>query len=164
MTEQSRTKEKGWNDLPTSLNHHTITTDNTRKSPRSEVTPSQALDEHVMRLLAGDSNIPGFESYSSVGKNVDGGLSVDVWRSGTHIVTFIVCPENNAASSALFDELKLFAMHARTSREPTAPFCSAAIHAGALLFPTSLMWIADYERCVAWTWLHMNMTDRRHEF
>lgn len=36
---------------------------------------------------------------------------------------------------------------------PPAPWCGVVLHIGAVLYPKTMKWLGDYERCMAWAWL-----------
>lgn len=38
---------------------------------------------------------------------------------------------------------------------PARPWCAVMIYPSSVLFPASMTWLGDLEKCLAWTWLHM---------
>jgi hypothetical protein len=38
---------------------------------------------------------------------------------------------------------------------PPEPWCAARIEVGSLAFPDEMLWLGDFERCLAWAWLEL---------
>lgn len=39
---------------------------------------------------------------------------------------------------------------------PSTPWCGVILHPSLLLYQQDISWLADFERCVAWTWISGN--------
>lgn len=136
------------------LNHHTVNTGHSRKSYRSEVAEDLGLRNHVAALLNSRVPIPGFPKYFAEGSQNNSCISVSVYRSRTLLVRFVVAARNDFSAAEEFKRL-LEPSHAGENDEPLAPYCSVTIADQPPADLLEFVWIADYERCVAWEWLAM---------
>jgi hypothetical protein len=142
--------KKGQNH-ETTLPHYTLATGHTRQSPRSEV--SDAVVEQLRpMLLTGRHSLPfaGYECQTTIEGD---GLVATVWNDNRPIVTFGVAP-NDATASLVWEWLETLYMDTpfrrRVPRRPaTTPWCAAIVMA---MLPDE-SWVADFERCLAWTWI-----------
>lgn len=144
-----------WDSLPLFLKHHTVTSAHTRESPRSEIIPDLGLEDHVLEMLSKMTTIPNSERVFARGRTMGSNLTVDVVINGLAVVTFLVAAENNAMSASDFAKLVKRDVSKAGNVEPQAPYCSVALSIEATAQLSELSWIADYERCIAWTWLAM---------
>lgn len=151
--------QKQWDSLPLFLEHHTVTSAHTRKSPRTEIIPDLGLEEHVLELLSDISSIPNFPGAFARGQALGSTLKVDVLMKGWAVVTFLVAPDNSTVSASAFAKLVKRDVSKTGNVEPRAPYCSVALSIEAISMISQLSWIADYERCIAWTWLAMISED-----
>ena len=145
---------------PRHLEHVTLNTGHTRRSPRSE-----AADEVVRGLAAGLDRaiatkarepIPGFALFSYSVTALGGAAMVTIWREAAPVVTFGVAA--NAKDSA-----KLWRLlhqggagkHATNpERPPNAPWIGVRMEAGAASTPRDdLLWLANFERCLGWAFI-----------
>jgi hypothetical protein len=145
---------------PRHLEHVTLDTGHTRRSPRSE-----AADEVVRGLAAGLDRaiatkarepVPGFALFSYNVTALGGAAIFTLWREAAPVVTFGVAA--NAKDSA-----KLWRLlhqggagkHATNpERPPAAPWIGARMEAGAASTPhDDLLWIAKFERSLAWAFI-----------
>ena len=142
---------------PRHLEHVTLNTGHTRRSPRSE-----AADEVVRGLAVGLDRaiatkarepIPGFALFSTA---LGGAAMVTLWREAAPVVTFGVAADAK-------DSAKLWRLlhqggagkHATNpERPPAAPWLGVRMEAGAASTPPDdLLWLANFGRCLAWTFI-----------
>ena len=138
------------------LTHLTITTGDSRPSPRSEVTDEtlQVLRPLVERVAAGERvEVPWVEPRCVMtGAREGSALVVTVWGpplvEGLEVplVTFGVAPREDDAAG-LWEALQ------GTGARPAAPWCAVRIYPSVGLHPEAVGWLGDFERCVAWTWI-----------
>jgi hypothetical protein len=145
---------------PRHLEHVTLNTGHTRRSPRSE-----AADEVVRGLAVGLDRaiatkarepIPGFALFSYSVTALGGAAMVTLWREAAPVVTFGVAADAK-------DSAKLWRLlhqggagkHATNpERPPAAPWLGVRMEAGAASTPPDdLLWLANFERCLAWTFI-----------
>ena len=143
------------------LNHITLSTGHTRRSPRAEVAQDTIkalspwlkacmdyVDPYPLPGLLGardsfvmSASVEGGGLVCHVGHQVDGPL-----------VTFGI-----AARSRQSGELWAWLCAQYGSREalvaPATPWCAVALRPAYLVQHGVSAWIGDFERCVAWTWL-----------
>lgn len=141
------------------INHVTIDTGNTRKSPRSEVT------NDVVKLLkkwlssskpikmpgAPDGSfvnqIPCCAGFTALITPRGRSLIVSVLHHFRPCVTFAVAPDSTSGA-------KMWEVLDGKQNPPQAPFCAVRFEVGMGLMPhEDLMWLGDFERSVAWAWL-----------
>lgn len=144
-----------WDTVPRHFNHHTITTGHSRRSDLSEVGNELGLESHVEQMLRGRVPIPNFPGMFAQASVTGQHLLVDVSCGVRVLVRFVVAPISDQASQKAFEDILKYDMHRIGNREPRAPYCSASITFAGLLQSQELYWIADYERCIAWTWFAM---------
>lgn len=159
ITARNKTKKHDtshWDNLPGYIYHHTITTGHCRRSDLSEVGKNLGLETHVDEMLQKPTPIPNFNGMFAQAVETDCTLAVDVLAKDRQLlVRFVVSRNNDSVSRALFADLLENDTLRVGSTEPKAPYCSASISFAGLLQSQDLYWIADYERCIAWTWLAM---------
>lgn len=153
------------------INHITLNTGHTRRSPRAEVSGDtiEKLQPWLNAAINTGSRhplpAPGLGHISAVAMVDDGALVVTVYApSGPHehgkphagatmpLVTIGVA-KRSRQSDALWGKMVKAFGSAPNLRAPAIPWCAVALHAGMLIYPSSLDWIGDFERCVAWTWM-----------
>jgi hypothetical protein len=125
-----------------------------------------AIDDEITRVLdasfdraittGAQEPIPGWARFSFNVTTEAGAAIVNLWREATPVVTFGIAAD--AASSP-----KLWRLlheggagkHATSpDRPPTTPWIGARMEIGAALTaPDDLLWIADFERCLAWAFI-----------
>jgi len=139
--------------------HITLETGHSRRSLRTEVS-----DEIILMLRP---HLEGALRRGTVPLPIEGGYQLKATAAGaflvgtildrddTPIVTFGVAPRSRGAA-------KLWAMlhdgrptDTEAPQPPAAPWLAVRMEFGALDFPDALDWLADYERCIAWTWIEM---------
>lgn len=138
------------------LNHVTLSTGHTRRSPRAEVSSAtiEWLNPWLSALLAegGTQPLPepSLAAYSAAAHIESGGLVMTVFCDGDAIVTFGV-----AARSRQSAELWAYLCAGKPLllSVPAVPWCAVALREGYLNHPDASGWLGDFERCVAWTWL-----------
>lgn len=155
------------------LEHITLNTGHTRRSPRSEVGPGivEALRPILERALTGTPTpIPPGQGYTLTGGVRGRCASFTVWSR-----SLLIWPEDDQAQRAPVVEIgvaghsrcgaplwrTLHALAARLDlpvktdpgRCPPEPWCAALLYPGAVLAPDAMDWLGDFERCLAWAWL-----------
>jgi hypothetical protein len=156
------------------LHHITLDTGDVRRSPRAEVRDHIVADlrESMRDTLAdpgGRTPIPAIAGYSYSASAGGGALLVTIWgtidRSPAPVATFGVA-RDQAAARALWPAMH----HTRPGLEsspylttagevPTAPWIAARMEIGAtLIAATDLLWMADFERVMAWAWIEQERT------
>jgi len=141
-----------WAKLPDYLCHHTVTSGHSRLSARAEVGGDLGLGAHVHGLSVGVSRIPCFRGYSARGCIYGTTLAVEVLRNRRVISRFIATPENTEESKQVFSILLEKDISKAGADEPTAPYCSTSLTLDGPAYAHDLLWVADYQRCIAWTW------------
>jgi hypothetical protein len=145
----------------TYINHITLSTSHTRRSPRAEVSDEtiRALRPWLRAAIENQDDYPlpgplgacdGFVAQASI---KDGALICHVghMQSGP-LVTFGV-----ATRSRQSGELWAWMCAQYGSKAdllvPGTPWCAVALHPAYALQHGISAWMGDFERCVAWTWL-----------
>lgn len=153
----------------TALSHITLDTGHVRQSPRHEAgaeavailqaSLAMALEQPRSRVPV--PSAPGF----SYGATAEGGtLMVTIWgtvqRQPAPVVTFGVAPIGSDAAGlwqvlhGARGGLEDTPFATDVGRPPATPWLAARIEIGAgLMQPADLLWMADFERCVAWAWI-----------
>jgi hypothetical protein len=161
------------------MHHLTITTGDTRWSPRDEVDQrvlALCQDAILPALLAGQrARIPRSPAYYLTGGMQAAALAVTCWvDEGTQripIVTWWIAGDQVAAS--IWDTVilphcrRMAALHPGSSmptvqRPASTPWVAAWLEVGSAIDPTPLVWIADLERCLAWAWIDHLRQEHRH--
>ena len=146
---------------PRHLEHVTLNTGHTRRSPRSE-----AADEVVRGLAVGLDRaiatkarepISGFALFSYSVTALGRAAMVTLWREAAPVVTFGVVADAKD-SAKLWRTPCIKAARASTRRNPerppAAPWLGVRMEAGAASTPPDdLLWLANFERCLAWTFI-----------
>lgn len=143
------------------LNHITLSTGHTRRSPRSEVSDDtvKALQPWLQAALdyQDDYPLPGplgarddFVAHAHI---KDGALICGVGHRHTGpLVTFGVAARSRQ-SGELWAWLCAQYGSADALVAPAAPWCAVALHPSYMLQMGASAWLGDFERYVAWTWL-----------
>lgn len=158
---------------PRYIEHVTLDTGHSYRSPRSEVADSAvaALHDGLGRALRYDPAhvaVPGAPDYAYSASAEGKCLIVTIWRqipepdNGTWmpVVTFGVAARSLCGAKlwrtlheprgGLMDA----APYATADRRcPPEPWLAARMELGCVLVPHDLSWMADFERCLAWAWL-----------
>ena len=143
------------------INHITLSTGHTRRSPRAEVGDDTiaALEPWLATVIAHADDYPlpgpigtrdGFLMSASV---IHGGLLCHVGQIDTGpLVSFGV-----AARSRQSGELWAWLCAQYGSRDaltaPGTPWCAVALRPAYMQQSGVSAWMGDFERCIAWTWL-----------
>jgi hypothetical protein len=160
----TRTREgrKGTVDVtaPHQIEHVILDTGHARRSPRS------AIEDEIIRVLDASFDraittgarepIPGWAPFSFNVTTEAGAAIVNLWREATPVVTFGIAADP-ASSPKLWRLLHEggAGKHATSpDRPPATPWIGARMEIGAALTaPDDLLWIADFERCLAWAFI-----------
>lgn len=140
------------------INHITLSTGHSRKSPRQEVGADTVawLRPWLDRLLAIGVPLPlpepSLARYSASAHIEHGGLVMTVFAGADALVTFAV-----AGRSRQSDPLWAYmtAQHGAAPglAAPATPWLAVAIRPGLTVNSAAAEWLGDFERCVAWTFL-----------
>jgi hypothetical protein len=141
------------------LNHLTINTGGTRRSWLYEVSP-EALD-HTRELLANaimsggdvDMPVPGYRLHVEPFGSRRAALCT-VYRGAEPIVTIGIAAR---PARALWEQLIALWHRLEPSApapdEPQAPWCAVMLLPAIKVAPDALVWLGDFERCAAWSWI-----------
>lgn len=144
----------------TYLDHLTISTGHTQRSPRAEVA-DHSID-HTRELLAdaiaagGDiaMPVPGYQIHVEPFGDRRAMLATVSGLDGADLVTFGVAAR---PAKALWSQLvRLQAMIApdvAIPPQPGAPWCAAVLLPALAADRAASGWLGDFERCVAWAWI-----------
>lgn len=138
------------------LNHVTLSTGHTRRSPRAEVSDEtiKALQPWLKAALADgkDAPLPGDlgASYSASLTLLDGSLNCTIKRGTVPLVQFAVAKRSR--------HTKLWPLLAGLAGkpdlpEPGTPWVAVRLLPGLQADLSATDWLGDFERCVGWTWL-----------
>lgn len=140
--------------------HYTLTSDHSRESPRAEV--SDAVIDALLPLLRRTDSVPvpGQDGYHFSLRIRGTGLLVTVGDAVDRpLVAFGVAPDALAAwptwQSLIGIHREMAALTGVKLAVPKQPKTEPWV-AAVILFatPDEAAWIADFERCVAFAWLH----------
>lgn len=152
------------------LIHITLTTGDSRKSPRSEVgddTLALVAPWLAEILSSGDQRpLPAQElaHFSASATVQDGGLVCTLWApAGPHhpgraapgrlpMVTFGVAQRSRQGADLWALLVAQFGA-VPGIRKPAEPWCGVVVHEAAGAYRGDLHWVGDFERCVAWAWI-----------
>lgn len=144
------------------LNHITISTGHTRRSPRAEVGDDtiKALLPWLQTAIDHQDDYPlpgplgardGFVMSASI---KGGGLICHVGQMQTGpLVTFGIAARSRQ-SGELWAWLCAQYGSADALTAPATPWCAVALHPAFMQQAGMSAWIGDFERCVAWAWLN----------
>lgn len=141
------------------LNHITISTGHTRRSPRAEVSASTttALRPWLKICLAKDAAVPlpsslG-DSFTLSASIISGGLVCHVAHKTDGVMVTFGVAERSRQSGELWAWLCAQYGSRDALTAPETPWCAVALHPAYALHPSVSNWMGDFERCVAWTWI-----------
>lgn len=152
------------------IEHVTLTTGHTRRSPREEVsddavTVMRAVIDRLRADPDGTQPIPGCPGYSLGGRGDGKCLVATVWADGPPSV--VICSIGVAAHARCgmplwrmlhrYGALPVVTDH---ERQPATPWCAAALEVGIARHMEAAAWLGDFERCLAWAWIAI-LEDRR---
>ncbi|MBP2302502.1 hypothetical protein [Azospirillum picis] len=158
----------------TYLDHVTLTTGHSRRSPRSEVSEEvvSLLAAWLDRALLPDDPlkappvplpVPELQDFTSHVFTLAGGLIVTVYGPDIltvppaapepiPLVTFAVARRSRGADK-LWDTLLQAAPGVAPPVMPRTPWVAVVEHPTEPIFPDAVGWLGDFERCVAWAWI-----------
>lgn len=145
----------------TYLNHITLSTGHTRRSPRAEVSLDtikmlspwldaclKHIDDYPLPGTLGSKH--GFVMSASI---QGGGLICHVGHVQTGpLVTFGVAARSRQ-SGELWAWLCAQYGSAQALVAPSVPWCAVALHPAFMQQHGASAWIGDLERCIAWAWM-----------
>lgn len=153
------------------LNHITLPSGHTRRSPRAEVSDEAlALLAPWLRAAAnsgGRAALPVAElsHYSAAALIEGGGLVVTIYGpAGPHVagrphagdvmplVALGVAQRSRQGGDLWAMMLANFGC-ADGLQKPGEPWCAVALHPSLIDTPDAAHWLGDLERCIAWAWI-----------
>lgn len=155
------------------MQHITLTSGDVRWSPREEV------DDGLMRLLVdhlsaglhatrtAPAPIPRMDGYAMHG-TTDGNVlmaSISQWHAEAWMPILTIAAVPADAPVQRIAGLLTHAGDAPRELPRPGPWCLVRLYdTAALVPPEDLLWMGDYERCLAWAWLESGVgaEDRRH--
>lgn len=150
------------------MNHITLTTGHNRKSPRSEVSQKtiDLIAPWLKEAIKSEKPISlprkDLSNYTALVSESDDGLIVSVFGQSKQIengrplplVTFhVVRKEGSAAEMWKHAQAPYMLPIASGLKCPAVPFAAVSTWPTSFMFFDALVWLGDFERCVAWTWL-----------
>lgn len=143
----------------TYLDFVTLTTGHRARHPRGAVAAEtlDALRPWLDGALAatGPAPLPApLAGYSAHALLSPGGLVITVYaHDGAPLTTFGTARRGRDAAK-LWGHLVAAASPAPSGLiEPSVPWCAVIVHQSLALHPNATAWLADFEACVAWSWL-----------
>lgn len=153
------------------ITHITLTTGHVRRSPRDEVGDDilGVLHPWLAEMLASGVRqalpVPALSHYSSSAAVEHGGLVCTVWGpAGPHLarrphagevvplITLVVAQRSRQGPDLWALMLAQYGGQTGLQR-PAEPWCAVAIHPTLTLYPDTVEWLGDFERCLAWAWI-----------
>ncbi len=140
--------------------HYTISTEHGRESPRSEV-GDDIIGIVTPWLAPGEHKLPHPGNYSLVVPNVDEGWFGTVFGPQRRPLASILVASTAFELDSIWPDFeKLYhdltdmpgfraCDFAMAKKQDRFPLCAAL----PILMTPSEMWVADFERCLAWAWL-----------
>ena len=140
------------------INHITMSTGHSRRSPSSEVGAGVIawLRPWLEKLLTGGVPLPlpepSLARYSAAAHIEQGGLVMTVFAGADALVTFAIAGRSRQ-SAPLWAYIT--AQHGTTPglAAPDVPWLAVALRDGLAAHSNAFEWLGDFERCVAWTFL-----------
>lgn len=128
--------------------HVTLNTGESHRSYRNEVRDAimTLLRQQIDEALAGlDVAIkPGYRLKADT---VGGALVGTVMRDRDDPLCTIAVARNARQGAAIWRLLQ------EAGSPPRSPWCAVRLYAGLAYDPDALIWLGDFERCLAWAWL-----------
>lgn len=146
------------------IDHVTLTTGHSRRSPRREVSAEAVAlcQDLIARFATGKVSepvpIPGPLGYSVSGRAGGKCMVATVWADGppSELVVTIGVAEHERCGAAIWRTLHDVAhLPTMTSRDeqPRAPWCGVLLEPAIAAHVEAMEWMGDFERCLAWAWL-----------
>ena len=155
------------------INHLTITTGHKARTSRADVADEALavvapwLQSIVRSGQKSPLPVAALSHFGAVAYVQDGGLVVTVYGpSGPHrlgqpksadipLVTFGVA-QRSRHSEPLWAMLLANFEHPEGIKQPSTPWCTVVVHPSIMAHADAIVWLADFERCVAWAWITRN--------
>lgn len=151
--------------MPDYIHHITLTTGYTRRSYRSEVdaslmAPLQTLLSEA--LAAGRDGVAILDTGCTMTCAAQGRcLGISVFGPPVEdmpaLIAYIGIAPRARCGATLWRGMHHYfgsgMVETIPDSLPPAPWCGAVLHVGAQLYPDTMDWLGDYERCMAWAWL-----------
>lgn len=143
------------------INHITLSTGHSRRSPRTEVGNDVIawLRPWLDKLLGGTPlplPEPSLDHYSASAHIEQGGLVMTIYAGAAALVTMAVAARSRQ-SAPLWAYMQ--AQHGPSgpgTPAPAAPWLAVALRPGLAQHADANEWLGDFERCVAWAWMERN--------
>lgn len=134
------------------LSHYTMNTGDLRMSLRSEVA-DDVVAQLAPMLVPGEHDIPGFFPYLCNVETEGRLLVAEVRVRGLSLPICTFCVYDSIADEdQAFRRLGFIVARAPESKR-TPPCILVQLHDEALLHTAAMLWMGDFERCLAWAWI-----------
>lgn len=120
------------------------------------------IEDGAVRCIAdgeSDANFVGMAGEAAVGGATDRAVTVGVsFSAPTPIVTLGVAP-TSIAGADLWPRIVPGGGEEQLPRPsaPPVPWCVAKLQPTALLWSEAVSWLGDFERCIAWAWVDVDV-------
>lgn len=145
------------------IDHITLTTGHSRRSPRAEVADDvvAVCADLIVRMLATPNAtvpLPHPAGYSVGGIAAGKCLVATVWADGppSEVVATIGVAGGSKCGATLWRALHKWGetpVVTDAARMPPKPWVAAALDAAIVRHMDAAEWLGDFERCLAWAWL-----------
>ena len=143
------------------INHLTISTGHSRRSPRAEVGDDTLtwLVPWLRKAVALGTPQPlpvaALARYSLLAQVEDGALLATLYAGPDAPLVTIGVAQRSRQAATLWNKM-ITAFGAPGLERPAEPWCAVALHAALLDHPGAGEWLGDFERCIAWAWITRN--------
>lgn len=141
------------------INHLTISTGHTRRSPRAEVGDDTLrwLVPWLRQAVALGTRQPlpvaALARYSLLAQIEDGALLATLFGGQDAPLVTVGVAQRSRQGAALWDKMMATFTAVPGLERPAEPWCAVVLHAALLDDPGAGEWLGDFERCLAWAWI-----------
>ncbi|MER2518583.1 MAG: hypothetical protein ABTR92_19665 [Candidatus Accumulibacter phosphatis] len=141
------------------INHLTLSTGHTRRSPRAEVGDDTLawlvpwLREAVALGTPQPLPVADLARYTLLAMVEDGALLATLYAGIDAPLVTIGVAQRSRQGACLWEKMIAAFDAAPGLERPAEPWCAVALHAGILDDPGAGEWPGDFERCLAWAWI-----------
>lgn len=155
------------------INHITLSTGHNARIERADVADGVLsvvapwLDKAVCSERFHPLPVPALSHYSAKAYTESGGLIVTLYGpAGPHVigkpstadiplVTFGVA-QRSRHGEALWEKMLSGFEHRNGIQQPATPWLAVVVHPSIVAHFSVLDWVADFEKCCAWSWITRN--------
>lgn len=134
------------------ISHVTLATGHASRSYRQDVTDAAIAALRPLLQADGDYAIPSVES-RRLWVTRSGRLLLATIMAETPICTLAIADRSVGAQKLLQMIHKDVEAATDPLKPPRAPWCAARIEVGLADHLDDMNWLADFQRCLAWTWI-----------